>query len=69
VVTNLGTEGAIRRLDELLGQAMQAIPDCRGRGSVEEFLRIAAERLCPPTVRRGEGTENTECAENTESTK
>ena len=60
VVTNLGTEGAIRRLDELLGQAMQAIPDCRGRGSVEEFLRIAAERLCPPALRKGDGTENLE---------
>jgi geranylgeranyl diphosphate synthase type II len=64
VVASLGIEGAIRRLDELLGQAMQSIPECRGRGDVEMFLRIAAERLCPPELRRKNfTTESTEGAE------
>jgi len=68
VVTNLGIEGAIRRLDELLGQAMQSIPECQGRGSVEEFLRIAADRLCPPELRKGEDAENAENTENAKGT-
>ena len=71
VVTNLGIEGAISRLDELVGQAMQSIPECRGRVSVEEFLRVAAQRLCPPELRKGKSTENTEIesTENAESTR
>ncbi|HEX7506215.1 MAG TPA: polyprenyl synthetase family protein [Polyangia bacterium] len=64
VVTNLGIEGAIRRLDELLVQAMQSIPECRGRGSVEEFLRATAERLYPPELRHKNF--NTEDTKNTE---
>lgn len=64
VVTSLGLQGAIKRLDELLGQAMQSIPECRGRASVEEFLRGAAQRLCPPELRKK--TESTERAENPE---
>ena len=64
VVTSLGIEGAIRRLDELLVQAMQSIPECRGRGSVEEFLRATAERLYPSEMRKKNFT--TESAESTE---
>jgi hypothetical protein len=45
---------------------MQSIPECRGGGKVEEFLRIAAKRLCPPELRMR--TEGTEKAENTEGT-
>ena len=64
VVSSLGIEGAIKRLDELLGQAMRSIPACPGHASVEEFLRIAAQRLYPPELRQK--TESTERAENTE---
>ncbi len=53
VLANLGVKDAVRRLDELLGQAIGAIPECRGRGNVEEFLRLAAARLCPQELRRG----------------
>ena len=68
VVTSLGIDGAIKRLDEILGQAMQSIPECRDRSNVEEFLRIAAERLCPPELRkRTEGTENTENTEGADT--
>ena len=52
VVTSLGVNGAIKRLDQLLGQAKQSIPECSGRGSVENFLNIAAARLCPPELRK-----------------
>jgi len=68
VVMNLGIEGAIRRLDELLGRAVQSIPKCQGRVSVEQFLRIAAGRLCPPELRKGEGTERAESTEKAEGT-
>jgi geranylgeranyl diphosphate synthase type II len=51
VVKSLGLEGAIRRLDELVGQAMRSVPECHDQGSVEAFLRVAAERLCPPELR------------------
>jgi geranylgeranyl diphosphate synthase, type II len=51
LVKSLGLDGAICRLDELVGQAMRSIPDCRDRGSVEAFLRVAAQRLCPPDLR------------------
>jgi geranylgeranyl diphosphate synthase type II len=52
VVSSLGSKGAITRLDELLGQAMRSIPACPGHVSVEEFLRIAAQRLYPPELRQ-----------------
>jgi geranylgeranyl diphosphate synthase type II len=51
VVTKLGVEGAGRRLDELLDQAMRSIPECLGRADVEAFLALTAARLCPPDLR------------------
>ena len=67
VVTSLGIEGAVSRLDQLLAQAMQSIPACSGRGKVEDFLRVAAARLCPPELRKKDFT--TESTESTEATK
>jgi geranylgeranyl diphosphate synthase type II len=67
VVTSLGIKGAVKRLDEILVKAMQSIPECPGRGSVEEFLRTAAQRLCPPELRQKNfTTESTEATEGTE---
>jgi geranylgeranyl diphosphate synthase type II len=63
VVAKLGIDGAVRRLDALLDQAMRSLPECRGRVSVEDFLCLAAERLCPPSLRDGKSTENEEGAE------
>ena len=51
MVAKLGLDGAIGRLDELLDQAMRSVPECQGRGKVEEFLQLAAARLCPPGLR------------------
>jgi geranylgeranyl diphosphate synthase type II len=52
IVASLGIEGSIKRLDEVLGQSMQSIPECPSRASVEEFLRITGRRLCPPELRQ-----------------
>jgi len=51
LVTDLGIDGAVRRLNELLSQAIQSVPKCPGHQDVEDFLRLAAERLCPPELR------------------
>jgi len=50
-VANLGPLEAGKMLDELLARAQQAIPACSQRGNVEEFLALAAGRLCPPELR------------------
>ena len=69
MVGSLGIAGAVRQLDELLGQAMHAIPACAGRGNIEQFLRVSAQRLCPPKLRKGLfATESTESTESTEGT-
>ena len=51
VVTKLGIEGAGRKLDDLLSEAVRSIPACPGRADVEAFLGLAAARLCPPALR------------------
>jgi geranylgeranyl diphosphate synthase, type II len=50
-VAKLGPIAAGRRLDELLARAQQAIPACTQRSQVQEFLAVAAGRLCPPDLR------------------
>ena len=52
VVASLGVDGAVNRLDALLGQAMRSVPECPGHKNVEDFLRLAAERLCPAELRK-----------------
>jgi len=52
VVADLGVAGALAQLDRLIGQAMQSIPECRGRRDVQDFLSLAAARLCPPEIRQ-----------------
>jgi len=51
VATDLGTGMAIERLDNLVAQAIAAIPDCPGHNRVEAFLAQSALRLCPPHLR------------------
>jgi geranylgeranyl diphosphate synthase type II len=51
LVTRLGTLEAGRKLDDLLATAQRSIPACLQRANVEEFLALAAERLCPPALR------------------
>jgi geranylgeranyl diphosphate synthase type II len=51
LVAKLGTLEAGRKLDDLLATAKQSIPACFQRSNVEEFLALAAGRLCPPALR------------------
>ena len=51
MVTKLGTIEAGKKLDDLLVQAKLAIPTCSQREKVENFLALAARRLCPPELR------------------
>jgi geranylgeranyl diphosphate synthase, type II len=50
VVTDVGIDGARRKLEELLARASRSIPACPGRGDVEAFLALTARRLCPPSA-------------------
>jgi len=51
-VTELGIDGAIRRLKDILGGAIASIPSCPGEAALAEMVRKTAERLTPvrPTV-------------------
>jgi geranylgeranyl diphosphate synthase type II len=46
-VTELGVEGAVRRLKQLIGGALDAIPDCPGAAMLEAIVKGEAERLAP----------------------
>jgi geranylgeranyl diphosphate synthase type II len=56
-VTQLGVQGAIRRLKDILGGAIASIPSCPGEAQLAELVRMYAERLTPvvtPTTVPGE---------------
>ncbi|WP_299733680.1 polyprenyl synthetase family protein [uncultured Tateyamaria sp.] len=46
-VTELGVQGAISRLKDILGGAIASIPSCRGEAQLAEMVRMYAERLTP----------------------
>lgn len=46
-VTELGVEGAIERLKDILGGAISSIPSCPGEAALAEMVRKTAERLTP----------------------
>jgi geranylgeranyl diphosphate synthase, type II len=49
-VADLGVDGAIARLKQLIGQALKAIPDCPGAAMLEAIVKGEAERLAPATA-------------------
>lgn len=51
-VAQLGVQGAIGRLKDILGGAIASIPSCPGEAQLAEMVRLQAERLTPvaPTV-------------------
>ncbi|RVT81943.1 polyprenyl synthetase family protein [Rhodobacteraceae bacterium CCMM004] len=55
-VAELGVQGAIRRLKDILGGAIASIPSCPGEAMLAEMVRRYAERLTPmaPAVQPGE---------------
>lgn len=46
-VSELGVQGAIRRLKDILGGAIASIPQCPGEAALAEMVRRQAERLTP----------------------
>jgi geranylgeranyl diphosphate synthase type II len=54
-VAELGVQGAIRRLKDILAGAIASIPSCPGEAALAEMVRRQAERLTPvaPVVRSG----------------
>ncbi len=46
-VTQLGVDGAVRRLKDILGGAIASIPSCPGEAQLAEMVRRQAERLTP----------------------
>ncbi|WP_299752190.1 polyprenyl synthetase family protein [uncultured Tateyamaria sp.] len=56
-VAQLGVQGAISRLKDILGGAIASIPSCPGEAQLAEMVRMYAERLTPvvsPTTVPGE---------------
>jgi geranylgeranyl diphosphate synthase, type II len=46
-VIELGLGGAIRRLEQLVGEAIAAIPPCRGAADLKALILLEAKRLLP----------------------
>jgi geranylgeranyl diphosphate synthase, type II len=47
VVIELGLAGAIRRLEQLVGEAIAAIPACAGAADLRSLILLEAKRLMP----------------------
>lgn len=46
-VTELGLDGATRRLRELVEEGVDAVPRCPGRSELQEVVRMQAQRFLP----------------------
>ena len=46
-VTQLGLDGAVRRLNDILSGAIASIPACRGEAQLAQMVRMYAEKLMP----------------------
>jgi geranylgeranyl diphosphate synthase type II len=51
-VRALGVGGAVSRLGALIAEAVDAIPDCRGAGSLRDLVLLQARRLAPKSLDR-----------------
>jgi geranylgeranyl diphosphate synthase type II len=51
-VQQWGVEGAVAQLESLIGEAMAAVPECRGAAEMRELVRLQALRLAPKRFRR-----------------
>jgi geranylgeranyl diphosphate synthase, type II len=56
-VTLLGVQGAIRRLQDILGGAIASIPSCAGEAMLADMVRRYAEKMTPvaPALHRARG--------------
>lgn len=50
VVAELGLAGALRHLDQLVAEAITAIPRCSGAGDLKSLIVSEAKRLLPPKL-------------------
>jgi geranylgeranyl diphosphate synthase type II len=46
-VLELGLPGAVRRLEQLVGEAVASIPECSGSGALKSLIALEAKRLLP----------------------
>jgi len=46
-VVELGLAGAVRRLDQLVGEAVMSIPACGGAAALKSLIELEARRLLP----------------------
>jgi geranylgeranyl diphosphate synthase type II len=46
-VVELGLSGAVQRLEQLVGEAIEAIPPCPRAGDLRALIRLEAKRLLP----------------------
>ncbi len=51
-VARLGVSGAVEQLQNLVGAAIEAIPDCPGAGSLRELIGGEVKRLVPKKLAR-----------------
>jgi geranylgeranyl diphosphate synthase type II len=51
-VIELGLQGAVRRLDDLIAEAIASIPPCRGAGALKGLVQQEARRLLPKSLVR-----------------
>ncbi len=50
--TELGLHGAVARLEGLLDEAVQSIPECNGAGELQSIIRAQAKRFVPKGLAR-----------------
>ncbi len=53
-VAALGVQGAIRRLQDILGGAIASIPSCKGEAMLADMVRRYAERMTPVAPARSQ---------------
>lgn len=51
-VTELGVDGAVARLERLVGEAVASVPECREADQLRELVRMQANRLTPKRLMR-----------------
>jgi len=51
-IIELGVEGAVQRLEQLVAEAMAAIPQCAGAAELRALIRLEARRLLPKKLAR-----------------
>lgn len=51
-VSELGVDGAVSRLKNILAGAISSIPSCPGEAALAEMVRKTAERLTPVAAKR-----------------